>query len=69
MLRVDDAGGPKVQAQQALEAGPTWVEALLDTAVRRVLGESFPPTPQERCARCTFRTCCPAQPEGRQVVT
>jgi CRISPR/Cas system-associated exonuclease Cas4 (RecB family) len=45
------------------------VEELLDTAVRRVLGESFPPTPQERCARCAFRTCCPAQPDGRQVVT
>ena len=73
MLRVDGsptpAGAPKVQGQEALEPSPTWVEALLDTAVRRVLGESFPPTPQDRCARCQFRTCCPAQPEGRQVVT
>jgi RecB family exonuclease len=69
MLRVDDAGGPKVQGQPALEAAPTWVEVLLDTAVRRVLGESFPPTPQERCPRCPFRTCCPAQPDGRQVVS
>jgi RecB family exonuclease len=69
MLRVDDAGAPKVQGQDALEPSPTWVEALLDTAVRRVLGESFPPTPQDRCARCPFRTCCPAQPDGRQVVT
>jgi RecB family exonuclease len=69
MLRVDDAGRPKVQGQQALEASPSWVEVLLDTAVRRVLGESFPPTPQERCTRCAFRTCCPAQPDGRQVVT
>ncbi len=68
MLRVDDAGGPKVQAQEALPESPSWVEELLDTAVRRVLGESFPPTPQERCGRCPFRTCCPAQSEGRQVV-
>jgi superfamily I DNA/RNA helicase/RecB family exonuclease len=69
MLRVDAAGGPKVQAQEGIEPSPAWVEVLLDTAVRRVLGESFPPTPQERCARCAFRTCCPAQPDGRQVVT
>ncbi|MEX2290597.1 MAG: PD-(D/E)XK nuclease family protein, partial [Mycobacteriales bacterium] len=69
MLRVADGSGPKVQAQEGLEPSPTWVEALLDTAVRRVLGESFPPTPQERCGRCPFRSCCPAQPDGRQVVT
>ncbi len=68
MLRVDSAGGPKVQGQPALEPSPSWVEELLDTAVRRLLGERFPPTPQERCGRCPFRTCCPAQPEGRQVV-
>ncbi|MFN2522111.1 MAG: ATP-dependent helicase [Mycobacteriales bacterium] len=68
MLRVEDGPGPKVQAQPALEPSPTWVDALLDTAVRRVLGESFPPTPQDRCDRCAFRRCCPAQPDGRQVV-
>ena len=69
MLRVADGPGPKVQAQDGLEPAPTWVEALLDTAVRRVLGERFPPTPQDRCGRCPFRTCCPAQDVGRQVVT
>ena len=69
MLRLDGAGGPKLQKQPALEASPSWVEVLLDTAVRRVLGETFPPTPHERCERCAFRRCCPAQPDGRQVVT
>jgi RecB family exonuclease len=68
MLRLDDGPGPKVQAQSTLEPSPSWVEELLDTAVRRVLGESFPPTPNDHCARCTFRRCCPAQPDGRQVV-
>ena len=68
MLRLDDGPGPKVQGQAALEASPSWVEELLDTAVRRVLGESFPPTPNDRCDRCAFRRCCPAQPDGRQVV-
>jgi hypothetical protein len=57
-----------VQAQQPLEPSPSWVEDLLDTAVRRVLGESFPPTPNDYCKRCAFRRCCPAQPDGRQVV-
>lgn len=68
LLRLEDGAGPKVQAQAALEASPSWVDELLDTAVRRVLGESFPPTPNDFCARCAFRRCCPAQPDGRQVV-
>ena len=69
MLRTEDGPGPKVHAQEALEPSPTWVEELLDVAVRRIVGEQFPPTPQERCPRCPFRSCCPAQPDGRQVVT
>ncbi|MGI8536151.1 MAG: ATP-dependent helicase [Mycobacteriales bacterium] len=69
MLRVEDSAGPKVQAQSALEPSPSWVEVLLDTAVRRVLTEGFPPTPHEGCGRCPFRSCCPAQSEGRQVVS
>jgi superfamily I DNA/RNA helicase/RecB family exonuclease len=68
MLRLDDGPGPKVQGQAALGASPTWVEELLDKAVRQVLSESFPPTPNDRCDRCAFRRCCPAQPDGRQVV-
>jgi superfamily I DNA/RNA helicase/RecB family exonuclease len=68
LLRLDDGPGPKVQAQAPLEPSPSWVEELLDTAVRRVLGESFPPTPNDYCSRCAFRRCCPAQPDGRQVV-
>jgi superfamily I DNA/RNA helicase/RecB family exonuclease len=69
MLRQEEGAGPKVHAQEALPPSPTWVEELLDVAVRRVLGEQFPPTPQERCSRCPFRSCCPAQPDGRQVVS
>ncbi|MGB8649963.1 MAG: PD-(D/E)XK nuclease family protein, partial [Mycobacteriales bacterium] len=69
MLRIDDGGGPKVQQQPPLEPGRTWVSELLETAVRRILTESFPPTPTDRCDRCAFRRCCPAQPDGRQVVS
>jgi superfamily I DNA/RNA helicase/RecB family exonuclease len=68
MLRLDGPDGPKVPQQAALPEGRTWVDDLLETAVRRVLSESFPPTPQERCDRCAFRRVCPAQPDGRQVV-
>ncbi len=68
MLRLDGPDGPKVPQQPALPEGRTWVDDLLETAVRRVLHESFPPTPQDRCDRCAFRRCCPAQPDGRQVV-
>jgi hypothetical protein len=68
MLRLDDGPGPKVQGQAPLEPSPSWVEELLDGAVRRVLDESFPPTPNDHCNRCAFRRCCPAQPDGRQVV-
>jgi len=68
MLRLDAGAGPKVQAQAALEPSPSWVEDLLDRAVRQVFAETFPPTPNDRCERCAFRRCCPAQPDGRQVV-
>ena len=68
LLRLEDGPGPKVQGQAPLEPSPSWVEELLDTAVRRVLGESFPPIPNDRCTMCAFRRCCPAQPDGRQVV-
>lgn len=76
-LRVDRDGGPRVQRQDPLgpppsgagEPGePDWVSGKLDEAVRRVLAEDFRPQPSEACDRCDFRRCCPAQPDGRQVV-
>ena len=66
-LRVGDVE-PKVQAQPVLPSGPSWLMELLETAVRRLLEESFPPTPTPACDRCRFRRCCPARPEGRQVI-
>lgn len=70
-LRVAKGELPKVQPQPPLEPddGSTWIERLLDDAVRRVLAEDFPASPgQPHCDRCDFRRCCPAQPEGKQVV-
>ena len=68
LLRVDDRSRPKVQGQSALEPSPSWFDSLLETAVDQVVSEQFPATPQDRCDRCEFRRCCPAQPDGRQVV-
>ncbi|WP_250280004.1 ATP-dependent DNA helicase [Frankia sp. Cppng1_Ct_nod] len=61
---------PKVQRQEALPAdGPTWVDGLLTDAVEHIAAEQFPPRPGSSCPTCAFRRCCPAQDEGRQVIT
>jgi RecB family exonuclease len=65
MLRVD---GPKVMGQEPLPDRPNWLDDLLVTAVQRIVGEQFPPQPNDSCDRCDVRRSCPAQPEGRQVV-
>jgi superfamily I DNA/RNA helicase/RecB family exonuclease len=48
---------------------PVDVESPLAAAVVRLVAEDFPPTPGDRCPRCDYRRACPAQPEGRGVVT
>jgi superfamily I DNA/RNA helicase/RecB family exonuclease len=68
----DAPRAPEVQEQPALVAsgdGPTWIENLLSSAVHRIDTESFPPTPGDACGPCAFRRACPAQDEGRQVIT
>jgi RecB family exonuclease len=68
-LRQPSGTGPKVQAQDPIGDEPGWVEELLETAVRRIVTETFPPEVEEsRCKRCTFARACPSQAEGRQVV-
>jgi superfamily I DNA/RNA helicase/RecB family exonuclease len=63
-------GRPDVQQQAQLpdQAG-TWVEELLARALRHVVEERFPATPHKGCDFCPFRRCCPAWPDGRQVVS
>ncbi|WP_441250358.1 ATP-dependent helicase [Kitasatospora sp. McL0602] len=62
-----DAGSPKVQ-QQAAPDGEPWVADLLADAAGRVLAERFVPTTGEGCARCSFRSSCSAQRDGRQLI-
>ncbi|MGW6690317.1 ATP-dependent helicase [Streptomyces sp. NPDC054961] len=61
---------PRIQAQQALEAGASgeWVGDLLATAAGRVLDERFAPAVGKHCDHCSFRSSCSARPEGRQSV-
>jgi superfamily I DNA/RNA helicase/RecB family exonuclease len=68
----DRDGLPKVQPQGPLEleeSGFTWIEEVVRRGVGRMVTESFPPTLNQYCKMCAFRSSCPAQDEGRQVVT
>ncbi len=72
-LRKDGRDGlPLVQAQDPPlpdADGLTWIDRRLAEAVDRIVAEDFPPQPGESCSWCAFRRCCPALPEGRQVVS
>jgi superfamily I DNA/RNA helicase/RecB family exonuclease len=70
-LRIEGKGGlPDMQSQPAPDAGqPLAVEEQLAVAVARLVAEDFPPTPGDRCGRCAYRRACPAQPDGRGVLT
>jgi superfamily I DNA/RNA helicase/RecB family exonuclease len=73
MLRQEQGrtGLPKVLGQQppAQTDDPGWVARMLADAARRVRGERFGPQPSDDCDRCPYRRCCPARPEGAQVVS
>jgi superfamily I DNA/RNA helicase/RecB family exonuclease len=73
-LRVDAAKAspnePKVQFQAALEPQqPTWVEVRLGEAAEILRTERFQAAPGAGCRYCAYRSSCPAQPEGEQVVS
>ena len=55
-----DEGGPDV---------PTWVHGRLAAAAAIVRAERFDATIGPACRWCPFRTSCPAQAAGRQVVS
>lgn len=62
-----DTEAPKVQ-QQGPPDGDPWIENLLADAAGRVLAERFVPTTGDGCARCSFRSSCSAQRDGRQII-
>jgi hypothetical protein len=65
-----DDDGPKVQFQEALDTErPTWIETRLGEAAELLRDEAFVATVGQGCRYCAYRTTCPAQPEGEQVLT
>jgi superfamily I DNA/RNA helicase/RecB family exonuclease len=65
-----DDDGPKVQFQEALDIErPTWIETRLGEAAELLRDEAFVATVGQGCRYCAYRTTCPAQPEGEQVLT
>lgn len=64
-----DAVDPKVQFQEPLGGqSPTWIEVRLGEAAHLIRTESFPATTGPACRFCAYRSACPAQPEGEQVL-
>ena len=75
-LRTPGAGvGPLVLSQGPLAAETddgsevTWIDDVIATAATRMADERFPATVGGRCRTCSFRKACPAQPDGRQLVS
>lgn len=72
-LRVEgsvSAGLPRVQGQSALDDGDdAWIVDDMVAAVACVRAEDFPAVPSNDCRTCPYVTACPAQPEGREVLT
>jgi RecB family exonuclease len=69
-LRKEMSGGlPGRRTQSALPAErPTWADDLLDRTAGGMRAEQFPARPNDLCDICAFRSSCPAQDAGEQVV-
>jgi hypothetical protein len=60
-----------VQTQPPLpvEGAPTWIDTVLADGVDRLDREDFAPDPVGGgCRYCAFRSVCPAQDEGRELL-
>ena len=71
-LRVADGKGspdPKVQVQPPLgDEQPTWVEVQLGQAASLLRQEEFWARPNPGCRMCAYRSACPTQAQGRELV-
>ena len=60
---------PKVQRQQPFAADePPWILEPLAHAAEVLRAERFWATPCSLCDSCSYRSLCPAQPEGKEVL-
>ena len=69
LLRIDKSGLPQVQAQEPLDPADPWVQESLEAADLRIRDERFSAITSTRCDGCSFRSACPAQPDGQEVIT
>jgi ATP-dependent exoDNAse (exonuclease V) beta subunit len=69
-LRKEMSGGlPGTRTQPPLaDEQPTWADVLLDGTATGIRAEHFPARPNDGCDICAFRSSCPAQDAGDQVV-
>lgn len=67
-LRTGRDAQEQYQPALADDAEPGWARELVDRVVAGMSGAQFPATPNELCARCELRPCCPAWPEGQGVL-
>jgi RecB family exonuclease len=66
-LRTGTAAGlPGSRRQPPVGA---WMDEVVGRTGAAVRAEQFPAQPNDRCGACPFRGSCPAQAEGRQVVS
>jgi superfamily I DNA/RNA helicase/RecB family exonuclease len=62
-------GLPGERTQPALpDEQPTWADELIERTATSIRDETFPARPNDGCDICAFRTSCPAQDAGDQVV-
>ena len=65
-----DPDAPKVQLQPALDGpSPTWIELELGEAAELLRSERFEARVNRFCDFCAYRSVCPAQSAGEQVIT
>ncbi|MDO8732786.1 MAG: ATP-dependent DNA helicase [Actinomycetota bacterium] len=65
-----DPESPKVQLQAALDSqSPTWIELELGEAAELLRSERFEARVNKFCDFCTYRSICPAQAAGEQVIS
>ena len=70
-LRVDASGAPghpRIQEQSALDDA-AWLADGIAEAIARVRAEDFPAIVSSECRTCPYVVACPAQPQGREVLT
>lgn len=72
-LRLDaksGAGMPRIQPQRPLDVDASpWLTQSIRDSIARVRAEDFPAIVSSACRTCPYVVACPAQDEGREVLT